>query len=212
MRGRITEYQDNYVMVRVPINNAYGFEQKQITECDVKFWDGRTISPEQRKKAYAILNDIAVWSGHAQEFLKEGFKYKLIAQTGGEYFSLSNCTVTQAREYISFLIDFCLKTNVPTSKPLLEYTDDIGRYLYSCLINRKCAICGARAEVHHVDRVGMGRNRKDIIHEGMEAIALCHRHHLEAHENEIELFYKFKVYGIKLDAYLCSKLKLNGGK
>lgn len=210
MRGKVVEYGDGYIMVCVPVENDYEIERFQVTECEVELWDGRHISPEQRKKAYALLNEIAAWSGHAQEYLKDWFKYALIAETGGEYFSLSDCTMTQAREYISYLIDFCLRANVPTHKPLLEYTDDIGAYLYACLANRKCAICGAKADVHHVDRVGMGRNRDDIIHEGMEAIALCRRHHQEAHQNEAELFYKYRVYGIKLDAYLCSKLKLKG--
>ena len=210
MKGHITEYGDTYVKIIVPTEQTYDFDRKQITDCDVHFWDGRSISPDQRKKAYAILNDISVWSGHEPEFLKEWFKYSLIAQTGGEYFSLSDCSMTQAREYISYLIDFCLRMDVPTAKPLLEYTEDIGRYLYSCLIRRKCAICGAPADIHHVDRVGMGRNRKTIIHEGMEAVALCRRHHMEAHQNEAELFHKYRIYGIKLDAYLCSRLKMKG--
>lgn len=212
MKGTITERGPGYIMIYVPLENSYDIDRYEVTECEVELWDGRHISPEQRKKAYALLNEIAAWSGHAQEYLKDWFKYALISETGGEYFSLSDCTMTQAREYISYLIDFCLRANVPTHKPLLEYTDDIGAYLYACLANRKCAICGAKADVHHVDRVGMGRSRNDIIHEGMEAIALCRRHHQEAHQNEAGLFYKYKVYGIKLDAYLCRKLKLQGGE
>ena len=210
MRGRVTEYGDGYIMVAVPMDNTYEIERMEITECEVQLWDGRSISPDQRKKAYALLNDISAWSGHAQEYLKDWFKYALISETGGEYFSLSDCTMTQAREYISYLIDFCLRANVPTQKPLLEHAEDIGRYLYACLANRKCVICGAPADVHHVDRVGMGRNREDIIHEGMEAIALCRRHHMEAHQNEAALFHKYRIYGIKLDAYLCRLLKLKG--
>ena len=212
MRGQVTEYGDGYIMVVVPMDNTCEIERMEITECEVQLWDGRSISPDQRKKAYALLNDISAWSGHAQEYLKEWFKYALLAETGGEYFSLSDCTMTEAREYISYLIDFCLRANVPTQKPLLEHTEDIGRYLYACLANRKCAICGAPADVHHVDRVGMGRNRDDIIHEGMEAIALCRRHHMEAHQNEATLFHKYRIYGIKLDAYLCRLLKLKGGQ
>lgn len=212
MRGRITEYGDNYAVVVVPMEQTYDIERKSITECEVYLWDGRSISPEQRRKIYALINDISEWSGHAQEYLKEWFKYELLSRTGGEYFSLSDCSMTQAREYISFLIDFCLRADVPTRKPLIEHAEDIGRYLYACLVNRKCAICNARAEVHHVERVGMGRNRRDVIHEGMEAVALCHRHHMEAHRNEAELFHKYRIYGIKLDAYLCRKLKMKGEK
>lgn len=35
---------------------------------------------------------------------------------------------------------------------------------------RKCAVCGRRAELHHVDRVGMGRDRREICHIGMQAL------------------------------------------
>lgn len=208
MKGLIKETGDGYAIVYVPLKCDYIIEQQGITECEVKFSDGRTISPEQRRKAYALINDIATWSGHAQEFLKEWMKYRIIAETGCEYFSLSDCSMSQAREYISYLIEFCLKYNIPVTDTLLNRNDDIGRYLYACLIHKKCAICNAAAEVHHVDRIGMGNNRDDIIHEGMEAVALCRKHHMEAHSDEKTLFYTYKIYGIKLDAYLCGRLKL----
>ena len=62
--------------------------------------------------------------------------------------------------------------------------------------------------MHHVDRIGMGRDRKTIVHVGMRAIALCREHHIMAHNNEATLFEKYHIYGIKLDEYLCKKLKL----
>ena len=114
-----------------------------------------------------------------------------------------------ARDFISYLIDFCFYQNIGTRDTLLNVTDDIGRYLYSCLENRKCAICNAPGEVHHVDRIGMGRDREQIVHIGLKAICLCRKHHDEAHRHEKELFDKYKIYGIELDEYLCTKLKLN---
>ena len=208
--GKIKDTGTGYVDIRVPIEKTWIFDKQEITECYVIFNDGRTITARQRKKAYAIIKDIALWSGYEPEEAKELLKYEMVVKTGCEYISLSDCTVSQAREYISFLVDFCLENDVPVSEPLFNNCEDIGRYLYACLIHRKCAICGAHADIHHVDRVGMGRNRKKIIHEGMEAIALCRHHHLEAHNNEAELFHKFRVYGIELDEYLCKKLKLKG--
>ncbi len=70
----------------------------------------------------------------------------------------------------------------------------------------KFNFCG---EVHHVDRIGMGRDREQIVHIGLKAICLCRKHHDEAHRHEKELFDKYKIYGIELDEYLCTKLKLN---
>ena len=98
---------------------------------------------------------------------------------------------------------------MPTKDSLLTQTDDIGKYLYLCLENRRCAICNQPAEVHHVDRVGMGRDREAIVHVGLNAIALCRRHHEEAHRREKALFADYHIYGIKLDRHLCKVLSLN---
>ena len=46
-----------------------------------------------------------------------------------------------ARDFISYLIDF-VSTKISEQEILcLMLQIDIGRYLYSCLENRKCAIC-----------------------------------------------------------------------
>ena len=132
--------------------------------------------------------------------------------TQRDAFSLSNTDMTTARLLISFLIEFCFRYSVPTKDTLLHQTDDINRYLWQCIYYRKCAVCNAPAEIHHVDRVGMGRNRKEIIHEGMKAIALCHAHHGEAHSDERSFMDKYHVHGIKLDHRLCERLKLKGEK
>ena len=91
---------------------------------------------------------------------------------------------------------------------LIEYCDDIDHYLWYCLYYRKCAICGMPADVHHVDRIGMGRDRERIVHEGLRAIALCRRHHHKAHQDQRGLFEQYHIYGIPLDKRLCDRLKL----
>ena len=111
--------------------------------------------------------------------------------------------------FISYLINFCFANDVPTRDTLLHNCEDIYKYLYMCLEHRKCAICNAPAEIHHVDRIGMGRNRNKINHLGLRAIALCRKHHDETEIRERELFEENHIYGIKLDKYLCKVLKLN---
>ena len=184
--------------------------QKQINRVEIRLNDGRTITAEQRKKAYATIRDISDYSGHAPEFLKEWFKYEYIIKTGGKYFSLSDCSVTVARQYINVLIDFCLHYGVPLYEPMTNRTDDIDAYLYMCLYYRKCAVCGRAADVHHVteSKIGMGADRDKAHHVGREAIALCRTHHNEAHSREKEFFEENHIYGIKLDEILCERLNL----
>lgn len=208
--GYIQTIGKGYVTVLVPTENNTVFEKQNITACRVRFDDGRTISADQRKKIYATVRDIADYTGDLPEYMKEWLKYRFIEKYGGEYFSLSDCTVTTARDFISFLIDFCFEQNIGTRDTLLNRTDDISRYLYSCLANRRCAVCNSKGEIHHCEgsRVGMGFDRNKIDNIGRRAICLCRKHHHIAHNDEAKFFEKYHIYGIELDGYLVKKLKL----
>lgn len=207
--GTIFKVVGSTALISAEINPEV-IKKQNITKCLVTLNDGRTITAEQRKKAYATIRDISDYSGHAPEFLKEWFKYEYIIKTGGEYFSLSDCSVTVARQYINVLIDFCLHYGVPVYEPMTNRTDDIDAYLYMCLYYRKCAVCGRAADVHHVtgSKIGMGADRDKAHHAGREAIALCRTHHNEAHSREREFFEENHIYGIKLDETLCERLNL----
>lgn len=209
-QGYIQDVQEHFATILVPLDRTYLISKQEITTCEVRFDDGRTIRPEQRKKAYALINDIAAYTGHCQEELKEHFKYDLMAKTGCAHFSLSDCSVSIAREYISNMIDFCFQWDVPANDTRLNQTDDLGRYLYACLYYRKCAVCNKKAEIHHCEgsRVGMGFNRNKIDNFGRSAIALCRAHHMEAHQEEQAFFEKYHLFGIRFDKQLLKKLKL----
>ena len=118
--------------------------------------------------------------------------------------------MTTARLFITYLIDFMLENDVPSSRPLAEYADDVERYVYACLIHKKCAVCGRKAELHHVDRVGMGRDRREICHIGMQALPLCREHHHEAHQHgDASLLKKYHLATVAIDERIA---KTNGLK
>ena len=186
------------------------YSENGIMPGEIRLDDGRTISAKQRKKVWAMLTDISLWNGeykddnHAE--LKEIFK----SETGTDDFSLSNCSITTAREYISFLIDFALKWDVPLNDTPINRTEDIGKYLYSCLMHKRCCVCGKDAELHHVDVVGIGNNRNIINHIGLEVMALCREHHTEVGMlGQTEFNEKWHVYGIKADKEICKVYRLN---
>ena len=170
---------------------------KHIRHAEMRFDDGRYISIYQRKKAYATLSDIAKWNGDAPEDVKEIMKYHQIKRTGCKYFSLSDCTMDTAREYINTLMEFALENGVPLSDLGADRTDDIGKYLYFCIKHRKCAVCGRKGEIHHVDAIGMGNDRRKVDDSNYRKICLCREHHTTAHQRGMESFEKmYKVYGI----------------
>lgn len=210
----VTAQIDNYdgsKLTVVPDENVeYELCRKEIKCVELRLDDGRNISAVQRKKAYAIIRDISDYTGDLPEYAKEMLKYMFVERSGEPYFSLSDCSMSTAREFISFLIDVCFEQNIGTRDTLLNRTDDIGRYLYSCIANRKCAVCNRKAEIHHCEgsRVGMGFNRRKIDNEGRYAVALCRKCHCAAHNDEAGFFDKYHIYGIKLDKYLIEKTGL----
>lgn len=118
-------------------------------------------------------------------------------EKGIEYFSLSNCSISTARDFITYLIDFILANDIPLSEKALKRTDDIDRYLWSCIKYKKCCICGRKGEMHHWDAIGMGRNRKLYDDSKHRKIQLCREHHTEAHKIGKDAFEKkYHVYGI----------------
>lgn len=173
---------------------------KHIKQAEIRFDDGRTISAEQRKMAYATIRDISDYTGYLPEEQKEWLKYLYIAITGGNYLSLSDCTMDEAREFINIILEYAIENGVQLSEQAIKRTDDIGKYLYYCIKHRKCAICGLDGEIHHEDAIGMGNNRKTLDDSKHKKICLCRNHHTIAHQMGVERFQKaYKVYGIKVE-------------
>ena len=167
-------------------------------KAEIRIDDGRTITAEQRKKAYATIRDIADYLGDWPEYYKNFLKFNFCMEKDIEYFSLSNCSVETARDFITYLIDFILENNIPLSEKALLRTDDIDRYLWSCIKYKKCCICGQAGEIHHWDAVGMGRDRREIDDSQNKKMCLCRKHHGEAHNMGNSAFEKkYHVYGIK---------------
>lgn len=99
-------------------------------------------------------------------------------------FSMSDVDVSTASMYISWLVDFVLENNIPTKRPVTELCEDVQAAVYSAMMHKRCIVCGRKATLHHVDRVGMGNDRREICHIGMRALPLCwgvDGHHNEAH-------------------------------
>lgn len=208
LTGRITERTLSKVTIEVPYTGGDDFQPV----CTVILNDGRELSGEQRRKAWALIGEISAYNGDDPKTLHEVMKLRYCLKHGLGDFSLADCDMTTARGYITYLIDFVIEWGVPCYESPINYAEDIGRYLYACLYHRKCVVCGQEAQVHHVTPIGMGRDRKIVVHEGMEAMALCPMHHGEVHVIGQNVFDdKYHVYGISLDAKLTKQLRLGNG-
>ena len=186
------------IIIRIPDKKIGEFlSQKCIKKAEMRFDDGRIISIEQRKKAYATIRDIADYTGYLPEEQKEWLKYLYIQKTGDDYISLSDCSMDQAREFINVILEYAIESGIQLSEQAINRTDDIGKYLYFCIKHKKCAICGQAGEIHHEDAIGMGNDRKTLDDSNHKKICLCRKHHTIAHHMGVDRFTKmYKVYGI----------------
>ena len=178
------------------------------------FWaDNRCISAEQRRKAWALMTEIAAYQGQDKEDVyreqSAAFSIKNFESLQGHLFHLSTATVSEARDFINLLIEIIIEYGIPTKEPLYGLCDDITRYVYACLMNKKCAVCGRKTELHHVDHVSMGYNRKEINHIGMRCLPLCREHHMEAHSiGQTAFDAKYHLEPIPIDEQIARKYGL----
>ena len=148
------------------------------------------ISEEQRKKTYAILRDIAEYVGDSVDSLKIELKRQFTSETQHADFSLSDCPSDLARDFIEWLIGWAFENGVALTDHPREAFEDIEDYMRMCLKHGICCVCGKPGEEHHVDTIGMGRNRKTVDDSGNEKTCLCRVHHSEAHTIGWESFAK----------------------
>lgn len=212
-RGRIESASPQGLMIRVPYDPR--FVTQQWDEVEVMIPDGRRISPDQRRKAYALMGEIAAWAGMETEEVKlvqkHDFVQKHLEGLHKELFSLSDCDMTTAKEFITYLIDFVLEFDVPLKLPIMDVVDDVQKYVYSCLMHKKCAVCGKKAELHHVDRVGMGNNRNEIMHLGRRCLPLCREHHIEIdHLGDVRFCERYHIEPVEIDDKIAKLYRLRG--
>ncbi len=220
--GTVTDYDERSgeLTIKAKYTDWPTMLRRDYRECKIQLIDSRPLSDKQRRACYALIAEIADYVGEGRDRTKEYMKLKFLAEnfeeTADSIFSLSNAPMSLVCAFQRFLVAFMLEWDIPCKVPLIQYVDDIADYIYQCLINKKCAVCGKRADLHHVDTVGMGRDREEIIHEGLEVLPLCREHHTEAHTMGRQSFnekYHFPG-GVKLDKTLCRiyKLKRKGNE
>ena len=205
VEGKITDWRDDGgVIIRAAVPLIDRAIMRKYDKVLVEFADGRRTTPEQRKKAYALMGEISEWIGDLPEYVKKLMKMEFVVNhlqsLQKEMFSLSDCDMTTARLFISFLIDFMLEHQIPSRVPLYELCEDIQKYVYACLLNKACAVCGKKADVHHLhgsrDKGGLQWRQKDQT--GAEVLPLCREHHSSCHNGEVEFLERYHLQGVTM--------------
>lgn len=218
VKGRITGYDENTgdLIIRARYTDLPTMLRREFKECLIQPIDSRPLSDKQRRACYALLREIGNFTGMGTDPTKEYMKIKFMAEelqeTGDKIFSLSNAPMSLVSAFQRFLVRFILDWDIPCAFPLLDFVDDIEDYVYACLAHKKCCVCGKRAELHHHTRIGMGRDRNEIDHEGMPALPLCREHHTECHTMpQKEFDVKYHLIPVKIDKALLRIWRIKGG-
>ena len=201
LKGQIVKVDEQsgiaYVKTSIDVNK---WIKQGITQCYVDWIDSRQLSDKQRRMCYALINAISEWSGSDAEDIKEAFKLEFwadkIETLADKVFSLADAPMSLVAAFQRFLVGFIIENDVPLKFSLLDYVDDTRDYVYKCLIHKKCCICGKRADLHHIDTIGMGVDRNETQHLGREVMSLCRVHHGEIHsQGKHEFFERYHLDG-----------------
>lgn len=219
--GRITDItEEGLAVIHAALPNLKHAIDRKYDEVEIILPDGRRITPKQRAKIFCLIGEISEFVNgekkarsveEMKEIMKWDFCLKMMERQERKLFSLSDCNETTATNFITYLVDFIIENDIPMSVPLLSQCEDIGRYIYACLMARKCCVCGKNeAHIHHCEgsRIGAGNDREKVHHLGREVLPLCAVHHTEIHQNEMDFIARYHLQKVKLDEALCKRLKL----
>ena len=187
-------------------------------DVNVEIQDGKKITVKQRKKVFALLNDIEAHTGSPREDMKEMFTDFIVTLNGySKRLSLSDCTRKQAGELIDTIMAWVFQNDIPLNYKTSDLMKNDQTFLYLATVHRKCVICGKHGELAHYHAVGRGRNRRKIDHTDNRVLALCHFHHKQQHDMGMDSFnakYHLTDSWVSVDERLNKMLKgeTNGTK
>lgn len=203
LNGKITKVDGYKITVLLgdepSLYELYKLANESDPSVEIDVADKRHISPDQRKKIYALCREIAEWGGYTDEAAKQLMKSYTMEIFNLPEYSLSNCSVTVANEMIYTTLEFCFKNDVPFATRIWDsIPSDYAKQWY-CLRYRRCVICGKLADLAHMETVGMGRNRYKIDESQYHYMALCREHHTEQHTIGLtEFIQRYHIKPIKL--------------
>lgn len=171
--------------------------------------DSRLITPDQRKKIYALINDLCDYTGDLPEYWKIRFKFAVEMTFKVKPFSLSNCSVTVGNYMILTILNFMFENDIPFKTKVWDSIPDDFPKQALALKQKRCVICGRKADIDHFDTVGMGRNREKIVHVGLHIMTLCRVHHTERHKiGVLDFVQRYHLRPIKVTPEIAKRFKL----
>ena len=119
-------------------------------EVDVRVVDPFKITDKQRRKIFALCNDIEAHTGQPREYMREMFQDYITFLNGyDKRLSLSNCSREQASQLIE-VIHWVFHNNIPLNYKTSDLTQNDKAFLYWSTVNRNCVICERLEQNLHI--------------------------------------------------------------
>ena len=158
-------------------------------ECEVIITDPYKITDKQRRKIFALMNDIEAHTGQPQDYMRNVFQeYVRVLYAYENRISLADCSRKVAGQIIDIAIEWIFENDIPLRYKTSDLIKNDRTFLYMATIYRKCVICGKHAELAHYEAVGRGMNRKTMNHHDKHVLALCRKHHNQQHAIGVKSF------------------------
>lgn len=178
------------ITIKAKYSDWDSFFASEYNNCKIQLVNGKPLSSKQRKACYALLRDIADWSGMKLAETKRVMKDKFLEDD--EYgidvddFSLRDAPMRLVSAFQEFLIDFILANDVPTQANIKDSVN-ADRYMYMCCKNRRCCVCGQQASLFtNGDGLTVpvcGAHRIELLTDGPSFYDKYHLEPVEFHEN-----------------------------
>lgn len=177
-------------------NNNYIVSQPNLSQVDelllqsggslnieLKVVDMRELSEKQRRFIFKLCQEVADNSGLDKELFRAQAMAQNTIQNEVAKSSLKDYSMQDGYKLVKIIINYFIDNDIPLPKQILDDNEYHFDYMqtYNFALKKRCIVCGRYGEIHHIDRVGMGANRKIINHLGMRALPLCREHHIETH-------------------------------
>lgn len=180
----------------------------------VLWHDSRMRTLEQIRKAFALMKDIGELQGQSAEDVyveqRDRFSAEFMEFLNDKFFHLSTATVSEASAFINYLVNLVVAHGIQTSRPLSEMCENVEQMVYANAVCKKCCVCGLKAELNHVDAIGMGYDRRTKPQIGARMLPLCRKHHREYHDIGLTAFCnKYHIEPVRLDMRLAKVYKLS---
>lgn len=133
-------------------------------------FDPNKVTRKQQQKAHALIRDINDFSDNDFiENAERNLKIDFCIQSGLPFdtlFSLSNCSRDIARQFITYLVEYCFKYDIPFDSKDLHLDFDTNRKMFLSAVHNRCFVTQSRRQdavlhIHHVNPVG--RNNRIIV-------------------------------------------------